>query len=108
MIIDEEILRQEFVAEADVDGDGSVNYEEFVNMIFRGVSIDIWKQTVGIRLDFILILAQILILAHPNSRQCTTYSMHPLHSIFRLQNFSVFLHSQPISLRKIQNSFSVQ
>ena len=37
----EEILRQEFVAEADVDGDGSVNYEEFVNMIFRGVSIDI-------------------------------------------------------------------
>ena len=36
---DEEILNQEFVAEADVDGDGSVNYEEFVNMIFRGVSI---------------------------------------------------------------------
>jgi hypothetical protein len=26
------------VAEADIDGDGNVNYEEFVGMIFKGVS----------------------------------------------------------------------
>lgn len=26
------------IAEADVDGDGNVNYEEFVGMIFKGVS----------------------------------------------------------------------
>ena len=29
---------QEMIAEADVDGDGNVNYEEFVGMIFKGVS----------------------------------------------------------------------
>ena len=28
---------QEMIDEADADGDGSVNYEEFVGMIFRGV-----------------------------------------------------------------------
>ena len=27
------------VAEADVDGDGNVNYEEFVLMLFKGVNI---------------------------------------------------------------------
>ena len=27
------------VAEADVDGDGNVNYEEFVLMLFKGVII---------------------------------------------------------------------
>ena len=26
------------IAEADIDGDGNVNYEEFVAMIFKGVS----------------------------------------------------------------------
>ena len=30
---------QEMVAEADVDGDGNVNYEEFVLMLFKGVNI---------------------------------------------------------------------
>ena len=29
---------QEMVAEADVDGDGNVNYEEFVLMLFKGVN----------------------------------------------------------------------
>ena len=30
------------VAEADVDGDGNVNYEEFVLMLFKGVNIYIF------------------------------------------------------------------
>ena len=35
-----ELLKhQEMVAEADVDGDGNVNYEEFVLMLFKGVNI---------------------------------------------------------------------
>ena len=25
------------IAEADIDGDGNVNYEEFIGMIFKGV-----------------------------------------------------------------------
>ena len=29
---------QEMTAQADIDGDGNVNYEEFVAMIFKGVS----------------------------------------------------------------------
>eukprot|EP00090_Calanus_glacialis_P000467 TRINITY_DN10279_c0_g1_i1.p1 TRINITY_DN10279_c0_g1~~TRINITY_DN10279_c0_g1_i1.p1 ORF type:complete len:189 (+),score=76.57 TRINITY_DN10279_c0_g1_i1:51-569(+) len=29
---------EEMIAEADIDGDGNVNYEEFVAMIFKGVS----------------------------------------------------------------------
>ena len=29
------------VAEADVDGDGNVNYEEFVLMLFKGVNISL-------------------------------------------------------------------
>ena len=29
------------VAEADVDGDGNVNYEEFVLMLFKGVITDV-------------------------------------------------------------------
>jgi Ca2+-binding EF-hand superfamily protein len=29
---------QEMIAEADIDGDGNVNYKEFVGMIFKGVS----------------------------------------------------------------------
>ena len=32
-----EILYQEMTAQADIDGDGNVNYEEFVAMIFKGV-----------------------------------------------------------------------
>ena len=32
---------QEMVAEADVDGDGNVNYEEFVLMLFKGVNISL-------------------------------------------------------------------
>ena len=28
---------EELIAEADIDGDGNVNYEEFVAMIFKGV-----------------------------------------------------------------------
>ena len=31
---------EELVAEADIDGDGNVNYEEFVAMIFREASFD--------------------------------------------------------------------
>ena len=33
------LKHQEMVAEADVDGDGNVNYEEFVLMLFKGVNI---------------------------------------------------------------------
>ena len=29
---------QELIAEADVDGDGNINYEEFVGTVFKGVS----------------------------------------------------------------------
>ena len=29
------------IDEADVDGDGNVNYEEFVRVIFKGVSLNI-------------------------------------------------------------------
>ena len=29
---------KEMIAEADIDGDGNINYEEFVGMIFKGVS----------------------------------------------------------------------
>ena len=31
---------QEMIEEADVDGDRNVNYEEFVRVIFKGVSLD--------------------------------------------------------------------
>jgi len=41
----------EFVAEADVDGDGSVNYEEFVNMIFRGSFGASWWERWGVETD---------------------------------------------------------
>ena len=30
---------QEMTAQADIDGDGNVNYEEFVAMIFKGVGL---------------------------------------------------------------------
>ena len=30
---------QEMINEADMDGDGNVNYEEFVAMIFKGVEL---------------------------------------------------------------------
>ena len=33
-----ELKYQEMTAQADIDGDGNVNYEEFVAMIFKGVS----------------------------------------------------------------------
>ena len=39
-------LSQEMNSQADIDGDGNVNYEEFVAMLFRGVSPCL---TVGIR-----------------------------------------------------------
>ena len=29
------IHTQELIGEADIDGDGNVNYEEFVNMLFK-------------------------------------------------------------------------
>ena len=29
----------ELIAEADIDGDGNINYEEFVEMLFREVDI---------------------------------------------------------------------
>ena len=32
------------IAEADIDGDGNVNYEEFVAMIFKGVSKTLLKK----------------------------------------------------------------
>ena len=32
------IASQEMTAQADIDGDGNVNYEEFVAMLFSGVS----------------------------------------------------------------------
>ena len=32
-----ELFYQELIAEADVDGDGNINYEEFVGTIFKGV-----------------------------------------------------------------------
>ena len=38
---------QELIAEADVDGDGNINYEEFVGTVFKGVSAvcqDYWKE----------------------------------------------------------------
>ena len=35
--MDFHFLIQEMIAEADIDGDGNVNYEEFVGMIFKGV-----------------------------------------------------------------------
>ena len=37
-IDDDHIFFQEMVGEADVDGDGNVNYEEFVGMLFKLVS----------------------------------------------------------------------
>ena len=33
------MTNQEMTAQADIDGDGNVNYEEFVAMIFKGVSV---------------------------------------------------------------------
>ena len=33
------LMFQEMLAEADMDGDGNVNYEEFIGMIFKGVSL---------------------------------------------------------------------
>ena len=33
------LCMQEMIAEADIDGDGNVNYEEFVGMIFKGVMV---------------------------------------------------------------------
>ena len=33
------LCKQEMIAEADIDGDGNVNYEEFVGMIFKGVMV---------------------------------------------------------------------
>ena len=37
-------LSQEMVAEADIDGDGNVNYEEFIGMIFKAVRFHICFQ----------------------------------------------------------------
>ena len=38
---------QEMIEEADVDGDGNVNYEEFVGMIYNIVSSDIFYNIVS-------------------------------------------------------------
>ena len=35
------------IAEADIDGDGNVNYEEFIGMIFKGVSTFVYMSGVG-------------------------------------------------------------
>ena len=32
---------QELIGEADIDGDGNVNYEEFVNMLFKVSIVDL-------------------------------------------------------------------
>ena len=32
--------------QADIDGDGNVNYEEFVAMLFSGVSLIFFKNTI--------------------------------------------------------------
>lgn len=32
-----EVETEELIAEADIDGDGNINYEEFVEMLFREV-----------------------------------------------------------------------
>ena len=37
------------VAEADVDGDGNVNYEEFVLMLFKGVNISLKRENKEIK-----------------------------------------------------------
>ena len=32
---------EELIKEADIDGDGNVNYEEFVGMLFNGVELSL-------------------------------------------------------------------